>query len=63
MRIYEALEGPREEVNRENARGRISADFYSVYPPGIPVMIPGERITNKMLETISRETFLVVKEK
>ncbi len=37
-------------VNRENAVGRISADLIAPYPPGVAVLAPGERITEKILD-------------
>ena len=63
MKLYEAMEGPCEEVGHMEAVGRISADFYTVYPPGIPVIVPGECITEEMLEKIKEDRFLVVLEK
>lgn len=60
MRIFEAMEGNTEEVARDCAVGRISADFYSVYPPGIPVLVPGELITEEILEQTYLESFRVV---
>lgn len=63
MRIYEAMEGACEEVTRAGAVGRISADFYTVYPPGIPVIVPGERITEEMLGKVKEKVLLVVAEK
>lgn len=62
MRIFEAMEGPCESVSRGDAVGRISADFYTVYPPGIPVIVPGETITEEMIERLKEKSFLVVKE-
>jgi len=32
------------------AAGRICAEQVTPYPPGIPVLIPGERITTELLE-------------
>ncbi|MBP7331631.1 MAG: Arginine decarboxylase [Firmicutes bacterium ADurb.Bin373] len=32
------------------ARGKISAEFIAVYPPGIPVLHPGEEITDEIYE-------------
>ena len=38
---------------RESA-GRIAGEFVYLYPPGIPVIAPGERITEKIVDTIMR---------
>lgn len=40
--IYEALETEHELVNFKNSSGRISAEYIYLYPPGIPVIAPGE---------------------
>lgn len=63
MRICEAMEGACEKVARAEAVGRISADFYTVYPPGIPVIVPGERITEEMLGKVKEKVLLVAAEK
>lgn len=30
--------------------GRISGEFIMVYPPGIPILAPGEEITQQVIE-------------
>ena len=50
MEIYEARALPSEEVALHDAENRVSAAMISLYPPGIPVVVPGERIDR---ETIS----------
>jgi arginine decarboxylase len=39
----------RERVNRQLA-GRIAADQIVPYPPGIPVLVPGQLITKKIVD-------------
>lgn len=46
----QALEMGMERVNISKAVGQISAEILSPYPPGIPVLIPGERITQEVCE-------------
>ena len=41
-----------ELIPVELSEGRIAKDMVSVYPPGIPVMIRGERITGAQVDTI-----------
>jgi lysine decarboxylase len=41
----EAFLGEGETVSIERAEGRISAESIAGYPPGIPALLPGERIT------------------
>jgi arginine/lysine/ornithine decarboxylase len=40
----------KETVSADNAIGRIAAEQITPYPPGIPVIVPGERITAELLE-------------
>ncbi len=41
----EAYFAPRESVPVERAVGRVSAELVAPYPPGIPVLAPGEEVT------------------
>jgi arginine decarboxylase len=41
----EAFFAPRESVAVEQAVGRVSAELVAPYPPGIPVLAPGEEVT------------------
>ncbi len=41
----DAFFGPREDVPVEEAVGRVAAEQITPYPPGIPAVVPGERIT------------------
>ncbi|GGZ91641.1 aminotransferase class I/II-fold pyridoxal phosphate-dependent enzyme [Streptomyces echinoruber] len=46
----EAFFAPVEHVPAERAAGRISAEMISPYPPGVPVVAPGEVITDEILD-------------
>jgi lysine decarboxylase len=46
----EAYFAPHETVPAEQAVGRVSAELVAPYPPGIPVLAPGERITGDAIE-------------
>jgi lysine decarboxylase len=35
-------------------RGRVSADSLAAYPPGVPNVLPGERITRETLDFLQR---------
>ncbi len=50
--IAEALDGAQETVELKNATGRTAADYIYLYPPGIPLLAPGERITEKAVKDI-----------
>ncbi|WP_328869073.1 aminotransferase class I/II-fold pyridoxal phosphate-dependent enzyme [Streptomyces sp. NBC_00287] len=45
----EAFFGPTEDVPTDRAAGRIAAEMITPYPPGIPVVLPGERLTEPVL--------------
>jgi arginine decarboxylase len=45
----EAFLGPAEAVPVEDALGRVSAEAIAGYPPGIPALLPGERITEEVV--------------
>lgn len=40
-------------VKLEDAVGEISGESVMAYPPGIPIIAPGERITEEIIEYIS----------
>jgi arginine/lysine/ornithine decarboxylase len=46
----DAFFASKETVPAGEAAGRISAEQITPYPPGIPVIIPGERITAELLD-------------
>ncbi len=43
-----------EKIRRDitGASGRISADFINLYPPGIPLIVPGEIFTDELINSI-----------
>ncbi|MFF3332548.1 aminotransferase class I/II-fold pyridoxal phosphate-dependent enzyme [Streptomyces sp. NPDC002888] len=45
----DAFFGPAEDVPVREAAGRIAAEMVTPYPPGIPVVLPGERLTEPVL--------------
>lgn len=52
MPPQKAFYGPKETVDIRNAQHRISAEFVMSYPPGIPILAPGELITPEILQYI-----------
>jgi len=48
----EAFLGPQEVVPFDAAAGRIAAEGLATYPPGIPNVLPGERLTAETLDYI-----------
>lgn len=47
-----AWQRPNHLVLLEEAENLIAGDFVTVYPPGIPVLVPGERISKKIIQYI-----------
>ena len=52
VRPREAFHAPSKIVRLEDSLGEISAESIMVYPPGIPIAIPGEMITSSALELV-----------
>lgn len=51
-RPREAFHAPKEFMKYEECIGEICAEMVMIYPPGIPVLIPGERITKTVISTL-----------
>jgi arginine/lysine/ornithine decarboxylase len=49
----DAFFGRVEQVPVEDAAGRIAAEMVSPYPPGVPVLAPGERISQEALDYLT----------
>jgi len=54
MTPRDAFLGPNEAVPFAEAEGRIAAESLAAYPPGIPNVLPGERLTAETLDFIER---------
>ncbi len=52
MELAEALKSEKREILLEDAEGCISGEFIYLYPPGIPVIAPGEVITGRTVRQI-----------
>lgn len=50
--IREAVLGPQKRVAVENAAGEVCGGIQSPCPPGIPVVMPGERIDSEVVEAL-----------
>ena len=53
LKISEAFIAQSDYVRLEEAEERIAADFINLYPPGIPILVPGEKIDGKAVEIIA----------
>lgn len=49
----EANEKKKKSILLEKSVGKIMGEFIIPYPPGIPLIVPGEVLTNEIIETIN----------
>lgn len=52
MTPQDAFYAPKTLMDLEDSAGAVSCEFVMCYPPGIPILAPGERITKEILEYI-----------
>lgn len=52
MTIAEAMDGELCQVKLTESAGYISGEFIYIYPPGIPLLVPGEWISRQTLDII-----------
>lgn len=48
----EAFYAPKKSIPLCESAGRVCSEFVMCYPPGIPILAPGERITSEILDYI-----------
>jgi arginine/lysine/ornithine decarboxylase len=48
----EAFYAEKESLPLDETKGRVCSEFVMCYPPGIPILAPGERITEEILQYI-----------
>ena len=54
MTIARATDIPHEQVRLADSEGRISGEYIYLYPPGIPMIVPGEKINKTILEICAK---------
>lgn len=52
--IYECEFSDGEKMLPEKTEGRVSADYITPYPPGIPLVVPGEIISADVINTLKK---------
>lgn len=52
MTIWEADQSPKRQVALEDSEGSICGEYLYLYPPGVPLAVPGERISRELLEKV-----------
>jgi arginine/lysine/ornithine decarboxylase len=50
--ISQAMDGERHKIRIQEAMGKVSAEFVYLYPPGIPIVVPGEVFSGDIIEVI-----------
>jgi arginine/lysine/ornithine decarboxylase len=53
IQSYQAAQLPNELMPFESSNGKIIADYIYLYPPGIPLLVPGERMSENLLQSIN----------
>lgn len=54
MSVREAALAPQEATPLDRAEGRVAAVSAGLYPPGTPLVLPGERVTGPAVERLRR---------
>lgn len=54
LELYEAMERQVKKAAFDEAIGKISGSMVSVYPPGIPILLPGEVIDAEVIKNIRK---------
>lgn len=52
FRMADAMERGSESLLLADCAGKISAEFVYLYPPGIPIVAPGELVTERIVERV-----------
>lgn len=50
--VTEAVNSEKTCLRLENAQGRVSAEYVFAYPPGVPLIIPGEELSGELVREI-----------
>ena len=52
--FFEAWDEEKEGISLEQAQGRIAGEFLNLYPPGTPIAVPGERLTEEAIAMLKK---------
>lgn len=55
MSVWQAENARQRRILLEKSEGYIAAEFVYLYPPGIPLIVPGERIQKETLQLLLRD--------
>ena len=51
---YKAINKEAEVVSLKDAKGRVAGDYIYKYPPGIPLVVPGEIISENLIKEVEK---------
>ncbi len=54
LALAAAWDGETEKVLLQESTGRYAGEFVNLYPPGVPVLVPGERITEELAAEVEK---------
>lgn len=54
MELHEAVALPKLVCSLREAKGKVAGQMVSLYPPGVPVLVPGEIITERGLQILKK---------
>lgn len=60
MKLCDALEDDGDLSEIQRAEGRICAEYVWAYPPGIPIIVPGEVITKAFCESVKNSKLRLI---
>ena len=50
MDIREAIDSEKQEIEFASSNGRIAAEYIYLYPPGVPIIVPGQMIEKTVID-------------
>lgn len=50
--LYKAWDAAKESIFLSEAAGRVAGEFINLYPPGTPIVVPGERLDEKIIQVL-----------
>lgn len=50
MDIREAIDSEKQEIEFSSSNGRIAAEYVYLYPPGVPIIVPGQMIEKVVID-------------
>lgn len=56
--IAQGMDSCRRKVSLKDAADRVSAEFVYIYPPGIPIIAPGEVLKKELIELIQEYKYM-----